>query len=88
MKFETAALVKLKVWAEKNDLLRPSAFAARFGINQSLASRWLSGASRPNNAHSNRLAEETGIPARDWMTGPELERETREQQAANRARAS
>jgi transcriptional regulator with XRE-family HTH domain len=84
-KFVTAAQGKLKDWAEKKEL-GPSGLAKHVGVNPSLASRWLSGDSRPDPAHRRALRELAGIPERDWETASERERREKEDQRRSDAR--
>jgi transcriptional regulator with XRE-family HTH domain len=83
-KFLTPAREKLRTWAA-NKKLGPSGLANRLGVNPSLASRWLSGDSRPDPAHRERLRELVGIALRDWETEAEKERREREGLAARKA---
>lgn len=72
VKFKTPALPKLQAWAEARKF-GPSKLAVLFGCEQSQASRWLRGESRPEPMMRVVIERETGgeVPQADWLTKAE-----------------
>ena len=69
-KFETPALEKLKLLGRG-----PSDIAEVFCVNQSTASRWLSGDSRPSPLQRPLMRRLYGIQEPDWLTATERARQ-------------
>jgi transcriptional regulator with XRE-family HTH domain len=70
-KFDTPGRAKLAIWAEENGATGSSALAKKLGVGASLASRWLSGDSRPESPNRALIRALTGIPDEDWETAQE-----------------
>jgi DNA-binding transcriptional regulator YdaS (Cro superfamily) len=70
-KFDTPGRAKLAIWAAENEISGSSAVGKKLGVHPSLASRWLSGDSRPEPPNRALIRTLTGIPDEDWETAEE-----------------
>lgn len=70
---QTKARDQLREYFERPGSLSQTKLADRLGIKQPSVSAWVAGESRPESHLREALEFVVGIPARDWMTDPELD---------------